>query len=420
MESIFNFVSILAIGTAVLCALIIVHEFGHFIVAKWCGVGVVKFSVGLGKVLCKWQRAETTYQVCAIPFGGYVRMVGDMPDSITGESVTDDAVRDPSAEIGVAEEDISPELAAMLDDKSYWFLEKTLWQKAAIVFAGPLFNFIFSVVCIFCLTFFYGKRLDHGLYGEAPESIPSVVSVVGEGSPAELAGIESGDRITSISGQTVSSWIEVAKVIKESQGAELQLVVENDSGEKNLNITPQLKELPYAEGKKSFVIGISPQTIKEVGVLGALESGVTWTYNASMATCLGLIKMLNPFEEEVSTDEIGGPIMIFNAAAQHAKRGPDYLLLFMGILNVSLAVLNLLPIPILDGGHLVFFALEGLFGQISLRSKEIAQSFGLLIILGLMGLGVFNDLTRKTEPVPEPKRLNWQENEKVDSSAFSE
>jgi len=390
---------LIAIGLPVLCVLIIVHEFGHFIVAKWCGVGVIKFSVGFGKVLLKWRRAETDYQFCAIPLGGYVRMVGDIPDQITGEQITDEAVRSEAnapASFGMPK-DISPELQSMLDDRNYWFLEKTLWQRAAIVFAGPLFNFIFAVFTIFCVVFWFGKPIGDPFYGGTLENLPSKIARVTPNSPALEAGIEVGDQIVAIDGNPTENWVAVSKAITNSEGKELEFLVENSSGQRRFSLTPSQVEIPAGdEVLKRYLIGISPVQVRDAGLVEAVKSGFVWTYNVTVGTYVGLARI---FTGSASVKEIGGPGLIFSAAGAQADRGFQYLLDFMALLSVSLAVLNLLPIPILDGGHLLFFALEGLFGSISLRTREIAQTFGLVIIISLMLLGIVNDFTR--DPLPE-------------------
>jgi regulator of sigma E protease len=380
-------------------------------VAKWCGVGVIKFSVGFGKKLFGWRRAETDYQFCAIPLGGYVRMVGDIPDQLTGEQVTDDAVRaegevDPRQSFGMPD-DISPELQRMLNDKNFWFLEKSLWQRAAIVFAGPLFNLIFAVFTIFMVVLFFGKPIGDPFYGGTLENLPATISKISSSSPAEEAGIEVGDKILSINGVNTDNWIAVSNAIKESEGRELQFSIENETGQKRISLTPSLIEVPVGEEvRKTYLVGISPVQVRDAGFLEAVKSGFTWTWNVTVGTYVGIGRI---FTGGASVQEIGGPGLIFSAAGAQAERGFQYLLDFMALLSVSLAVLNLLPIPILDGGHLLFFALEGLFGSISLRTREIAQTFGLVIIMGLMALGIVNDFTR--DPLPTQSNSSfWEEN----------
>lgn len=397
----------------VLCVLILVHEYGHYIVAKLCGVGVMKFSIGFGPVLMKWRKKETDYQLSLIPLGGYVRMVGDMPDSITGPQASDEMVRqtdqgevtNPRAAhpLGMpAEEDMSPELRSMINDKDYWFLEKNYWQKSAIVFAGPLFNFLFAIFCIALSLFAYGEtKWEDG----------TKLGRIMEGSPAEKAGLLEGDIIHSVAGKTISTWEAMAEEIQNSEGKAVQLEVirQAESGMLLRSLTPELR-VAGPNGEQRFMLGVErSQTKSRVNLIDSFVRGVKWTGSASYQTVAGLYGMIRG---QVNASELAGPIYILDAAGDTAKRGMPDLLFFTAILSVSLAVLNLLPIPILDGGHLLIFTVEKLFGEINIKVKETAQQLGVLFILSLMVFALYNDISRETPNLEDKAKWDNLEPEK--------
>ena len=378
-------VPILVIGV-----LILVHELGHFLVAKWCGVGVVKFSIGFGPVVFKWKRGETVYQLCAIPLGGFVRMVGDIPDALTGPQSTDEAVRQADAD------DVPPELLA---DRSRWFVEKSLFQRSAIVFAGPFFNFISAVAFIVIAALLYG------------EMIPLKESRIGEvvaGGPAAAAGLLDGDLVLRIGEKPVSTWDEFSSRIYEGPDVATPLVVRRGETTVELSVTPKKGTVnnPAGGSKEVFLIGVTPATeTRAIGFVDALEHGVLWTYTASARTLEGIGGMLFG---NISPKELAGPIFIFDAASKQAQKGFEYLLYLMALLSVSLAVLNLLPVPVLDGGHLLFFFIEALVGPISTAKKEMAQQVGFILLIGLMGYAITNDLRREV-PSEAPSPISWSD-----------
>ena len=397
----------------VIGVLVFIHELGHFLVAKWCGVGVVKFSVGFGPAIFRFSRAETVYQLSIIPLGGFVRMVGDMPDMITGEQATDAAVRSQDSEeeseadselsraLGV---EISPDLQACLDDRNTWFIEKNYWQKSAIVFAGPFFNFILSFVLIFISAWAYGQ---HEPVKDA------VIGDVIKGSPAEASGVMKDDLVLSVNGEGVSSWMELAGTIHKSGGGQLSLEVQRGDVKVPILVNPVEKEIRFGDGtsKKAHVIGISGKLkVVESSVGDAISAAWRWTIETTTLTYKGLWGMVSG---QVSPKDLAGPIFILQAAGEQAEKGFDRLINLTAILSISLAVLNLLPIPVLDGGHLLFFLIEAIFGPISLRKKEIAQSVGMLFLLGLMGFAIRNDLMRDTSGF-SPQEVNWEDDTKAE------
>jgi regulator of sigma E protease len=403
----------------VIGVLVFIHELGHFLVAKWCGVGVVKFSVGFGPAIFRFRRGETVYQLSIIPLGGFVRMVGDMPDMLTGEQVTDSSVRssteqDESSEQGKQDlsqalgVEVTPELQKCLDDKSKWFIEKNYWQKSAIVFAGPFFNFVLSFVLIFLSAWAYGQY-------EPVEQ--AVIGEVIKGSPAEASGLRGDDQVLSVNGSSVSSWIELAETIHASDGSQLSLEIKRGEATIPIEVIPVEKDIRYGDGtsKKAKVIGISGKlNIVEISLGEAVKTATQWTINTTMLTYKGLWGMISG---EVSPKDLAGPIFILQAAGEQAEKGFDRLINLTAILSISLAVLNLLPIPVLDGGHLLFFLIEALLGPISIRKKEIAQSVGMLFLLCLMGFAIRNDLVRDTSGFSQRESLEFEEDSSTSSSA---
>ncbi len=377
----------------VLGTLVFVHEFGHFIVAKFCGVGVLKFSLGFGKPLFSFRHKETTYQVAWIPLGGYVRMVGDIPDMITGEEDTDKAVRD-----GLKEDldlkEVSKEVKEAIEDRSKWFIEQGFLKKFSIVLAGPLFNFIFA-----WLVFSFSSYV-YGVY--SVNDSPTIGEVMKD-SPAFKVGLEEGDKVSFINGIKVKRWKELASIIHKSEGETLNIKFKRGNIDKEVSVVPQLKELPTDRGKKVFLVGISPSLdVEKISFFYSPISGVIKVWEFTSDIYISLWSMIGA----ASAKDLAGPIFIFQAAGAQAEAGIENLLGFMALLSLSLGVLNLLPIPILDGGHLMFFILEALIGPISIRKKEFAQQVGMFFLFSLMIFAVYNDITRK---MPEGDGFTWED-----------
>ena len=337
--------------------IVFVHELGHFLAAKWAGVGVERFSLGFGPKIVGKKVGETEYLLSAIPLGGYVKMVGE--------------------EMG---EEIDPKLEQLS------FSHKPVSRRFVIVAAGPLSN-VFWAFVIFSVTFLsFGVNL--------PVDAPQIGGVQ-EGWPAQKAGLEVGDEVQSVGGVAVQTWEGMAKLIQQGEGKETQLVVKKASGETvALSIVPELRDVPAGNaGAKKYAIGITPAVqVKTVAAGEAILLGAEQTWLWTKLIVGSLFKL---FRGEVSAKELGGPILIAQVAGQQAKLGLDYLLRFAAIINVNLAVFNLLPIPVLDGGHLFFFSMEAVLGRpISLRSREMAWRVGFFVILTLIVLVFYNDIAR--------------------------
>jgi regulator of sigma E protease len=337
--------------------IVFVHELGHFLAAKWAGVGVERFSLGFGPKVLGKQVGETEYLLSAVPLGGYVKMVGE--------------------EIGEPVDPATEQLS---------FSHKPVGKRFFIVFAGPLSNFVWAFI-IFSITF-----LSFGV--TVPLDAAKIGGVV-PNLPAQKAGLQPGDEILSVAGTPVKNWEELADRIQHSQGQETHLAVKKKDGQTvAVVVTPEWRSAqPGGNGQPGYVIGIERVFQSQAVSFGeALKIGAeqTWLWTKLIFQSLVML-----FKGEVSAKELGGPILIAQVAGQQARLGLDYLLRFAAVINVNLAVFNLLPIPVLDGGHLLFFLIEFLLGRpLSVRSREMAWRVGFLVIATLIVLVFYNDIAR--------------------------
>ena len=337
--------------------LVFVHELGHFAVAKRVGVLVQRFSIGFGPVVAARRAGETEYALSAVPMGGYVKMLGEEDE---------DEARD------------NPERA---------FATQPLPRRAAIVFAGPAMNLVFAFVVYAVLFAAVGV--------EVPSNEPRVGGV-SAGLPAEAAGLRAGDRILAVNDTHIETWEQLSKTILASKGERLQLRVEREGKEFSLDVTPALRENRTMFGEPAgevYRIGIeASHEWSHVGPVQAVGMAAQQTWTAATVVVKGLVLMV---QGRVPLRELGGPIAIARAAGQQARAGARYFLSMLAFLSVNLAVLNLLPIPALDGGHLAFFGLEGLMRRpLRPRHREIAQQVGLLLLITLMVFVFYNDIHR--------------------------
>ncbi len=340
----------------VLGVLIFVHEFGHFLAAKLSRVGVLTFSLGFGPKLFGRKVGETQYQVSAVPLGGYVKMIGEEPG-----------------------EKLPPELLP----KS--FSAQPVGRRLGIVFAGPFFNFLFAVVA-FSVAFVVG--------------LPTLLPEVGEVKPdfpAFQAGLQPGDRILEVNGSPVKRWEDLAKVIHDSSDRPLHLKVERDRKAFQVSVTPQVstqKNL-FGDDVRVGLIGISPSGntfIERADPFTAVYRAVLQSWRVTELTVVSIYKII---EGKISAKTIGGPILIAQLAGQQAKAGLLSLVIFMAVISINLVILNILPIPVLDGWHLLIFLLEAVIGRpVSLKIRERAQQIGVFIIIFIMLLVFYNDISR--------------------------
>ena len=445
MTTVVSFVAVIGI-------LILIHELGHFLVARWTGVGVERFSIGFGPVLLRWRGKETEYALSAIPMGGYVKMMGE-------ESPLE----------GGAQPDYDPAKA---------FALKPLWARFLIVFAGPGMNFVLAMVIFAIVLATQGRPVW-----------PAVVGRVTDGSPAATV-LRTGDVVTAINGRPVVFWEDIDRALGESDGRPLELRVQRGSSEQTVTVTPRVRTIPdpifrephdvwdigagpkfipqitsvgagspaekaglrpgdtviEIEGKPLYTTDdlldairsrpgqalsltvdregrritavVTPEPVKETtpggqettvgkiqaglapkadtyeryGPVEAIRLGAVRTWDMTVLTIKGLWKLVS---RQIASSNIGGPIQIATEAGRQAKEGLFYLALFTAVISVNLAVLNLLPVPMLDGGHLLFFVIEAVLKRpLSVQKREAAQRVGFVLLMLLMVYALYNDLVR--------------------------
>lgn len=354
MTTLFSFILVLGL-------LIFVHELGHFLFAKLFGVRVLKFSLGFGPRVAGKVIGETEYVISAFPLGGYVKMFGENPDE--------------------------QELAS--EDRDGSFAHKPVWQRFLVVLAGPLFNLLFSVVLFFMVFTFVG----------IPTAVDTTrIGKVNENSPAALAGMQADDIILSIDNIETLGWLDVLEAVKSSEGKQISVVVKRGRERSILEIVPVIdvvKNVFGEEVEKRYMIGIMKAdelTYEKSSVFGALQSACLQTWMYISLTVMGFIKII---QQVVPASEIGGPILIAQIAGEQMKAGWLNLIYFMSLLSVNLGILNLLPIPVLDGGHLVFLTIEGVRRKpMDERAQIVAQQVGIGLLGSLMIFVFYNDIVR--------------------------
>ncbi len=435
--------------SVVLGLLVTFHEFGHFLVARWAGVKVLKFSLGFGPKVLGRRIGETEYLLSAIPLGGYVKMFGED----TGETIT-------------------PE------ERKRSFVHKPLWKRTLIVAAGPGFNFLLSYL-IFSAWLAMGAPLPipsfselsptiHALKAESPvaraglhigdritkideheittkgdahaalaesggrevtvtvrrgdalktfavtperddppsgdqtryvigiEEAPPLVTSVMPNMPAEAAGFEDNDRVLTIQGEPIHTWSQMTNMIRANPNTPLIVQVDRAGAMLTLTITPEPHQVtedgqPAVIGKIG-IMGSGRSMIYAASPFTAVFQGAKATWRWSELTVISIYKMLTG---EISSKNIGGPIMIASASGAAAERGLPDLMFLAAILSINLGILNLLPIPILDGGHLFFFACEAVLRRpLAERQRAFTQQVGILLLMGIMLFAFFNDIQR--------------------------
>lgn len=446
MTTIVSFVVVIGV-------LILIHELGHFLVARLAGVGVERFSIGFGPVLLRWRGPETEYCLSAIPMGGYVKMMGEENPLEGGGSPTYDPAKA--------------------------FALKPIWKRFLIVFAGPGMNFVLAAVIFALVLATVGRPVW-----------PAVIGRVADGSPAATAGLRTGDEVMAADGHPIVYWEDLERAIAASEGRPVRLTVRRAGNVQTLTVTPQLTRIRdpiLHEARTTWDIGAGPQltpqigsviadspaekaslragdlvkavggepvftpeelmqaiqkragqtfdiTIErdgklrtlpvtasvvrekgpgghetEVGRIGvgiaartvtneayplptAIWYGVVKTRDVSVLTAKAFWKIIS---RQIDSSNIGGPIQIATEAGRQAKEGLGQLAIFTAFISVNLAVINLLPVPMLDGGHLFFFVIEAILGRpLSLKKREWAQQVGLVLLMLVMAYAIYNDVMR--------------------------
>ncbi|HEX6209443.1 MAG TPA: RIP metalloprotease RseP [Methylomirabilota bacterium] len=451
MEVITPFLLVVLRFVVVIGILILVHELGHFFVARWTGVGVERFSIGFGPVLLRWRGKETEYVLSAIPMGGYVKMVGEENPLEGGGG----------------------------GDLSKAFATKPLWARFLIVFAGPAMNLVLAAVIFTIVLATLGRAVW-----------PAVVGKVAESSPAATAGLRTGDTVVAVDGAPVAYWEDLDRAVARSGGRPLELGVRRDGAEQTMTVSPRLRTVPdpiFREPREVWDLGAGPQLLPAITSIGpgspaeraglkpgdvvvavdgqrlythedlleairaragqslelgverdgapltltvspepvkertptgeevtvgkiqaglapkavkfepyapamAIGQGVVKTWDMTVLTARGLWKLVT---RQIDLSNIGGPIQIATETTRQANEGLVSVAVFVAVISVNLAVLNLLPIPMLDGGHLLFFVIEAILGRpLSLRKRELAQQVGFVLLMMIMVFALYNDLTR--------------------------
>ncbi len=344
------------VSLLVLSFLIFFHELGHFIAARFFGVQVDVFSIGFGKKIFSKMIGKTEWSLSAIPLGGYVKMKG---------------------------QDDSDPTKVSNDDDSY--NTKKPWQRIIILLAGPFANFLLAFLLYFAIA-------NIGV----PKMLPSI-GIVGEDTPALHAGLQKGDKILAINLTPVAYWEDIGKLINSSTNTSIHILISRDNERIDLEITPKLIEDKniFDEPIQRKIIGISPlgeQTTITYGLTGGIDYAWKETEKASSLIFKSVQKLITG---AVGTDKIGGIITIVDVTAKASHAGIVALLFFTALISVNLGVLNLLPIPALDGGHIMFNLYEIIRGKAPSDAAIYRLTIGgWALLLGLMSLGIYNDINR--------------------------
>lgn len=352
----------------VLTIVVFFHELGHFMMARWCGIKVLVFSIGFGPEIAGfYDRHGTRWKISAIPLGGYVKFFGDenaasVPDSAAAVAMTEAEKRD-----------------------SFQF--QPLAARAAVVAAGPIANFVLAIAIFAGIFMTVGKQ-----------TTSARVDTIQPGSAAQAAGFKPGDLVLTINGEKIESFSDMQRIVSISAGAPLVIEVERDNAQVTLKAVPQLKELKdnFGNVHRLGVLGISrsmaPGDIKteKAGPVRAIVMGAQETWFVVDRT---LSYIVGVFTGREAADQLGGPIRIAQVSGQVATAGFAPLVHLTAVLSVSIGLLNLFPIPLLDGGHLLFYAIELIRGRpLSERAQELGFRIGLAIVLMLMIFATFNDI----------------------------
>ncbi len=355
----------------VLSLVVFFHELGHFLVARWCGVQILVFSIGFGPEIVGFNdRYGTRWKISAIPLGGFVKFFGDENvASVPGQSPGDlDA-----------------------DQRARTFMFQPVLKRIAIVVAGPAANFVLAVIIFACVFALYGKQ-----------TMSARVDTVQAGSAAATAGFQPGDLVVAIDGHAVDSFGDMQRIVSTSAGETLNVTVEHDGVQRVLKATPALKEVKdnFGNVQRIGILGITRSMAAEdlklhpVAPPEAVWMSLQETWSVIDRTLNYIVGVLSGRE---AASQLGGPIRIAQMSGQVASFGFIPLIQLAAVLSVSIGLLNLFPIPLLDGGHLLFYVIEGVRGRpLSERAQEEGFRIGLAIVLMLMIFATFNDIVHLT------------------------
>lgn len=347
----------------VLGPLVFIHEFGHYIVGRWFGVKADSFSIGFGKELFGWtDKRGTRWKLSALPLGGYVQFAGDMNPA---------SKPDPAW------------LALPAEEREKTFQAKPVWQRALIVLAGPVTNLLLAIAILAGFTLAYGKVV-----------VPPVIGMIQQGSVAEKAGLKLGDRIVSLRGSAVDSFLDVRMTVSQHPGEAMDLVIDRSGQRLAVPVVAQAKEMSdrFGNSQKIGFLGIGPASFEKVrvGPVEAVADAVVQTRDIMGMMITGIGQILTGQRE---VKELGGPIKIAKYSGEQLVSGWQNYAWFVALISINLGFINLLPIPVLDGGHLAFYAAEAVRRKpVSQRGQEWAFRTGLALVVGLMLFVTFNDV----------------------------
>jgi regulator of sigma E protease len=353
---------------AALTIIVFIHELGHFLVARWCGVTVEVFSIGFGREIYGWDdRHGTRWKICWLPLGGYVKFEGDAnPTSLPQATPEGTTIRSAGN-----------------------FHGKPVWKRAAVVTAGPIANFILAILIFASVFMFIG----------IPMNEPRVENVL-PGSAAEKAGIKSGDLFTAVDGQEIKTFSDLQQAIWTRGGEQLTVVIDRSGTLINLRLIPDIKEESDGFGGtiKIGLLGVQRaadsgnSAVQRLSPVAAIAKGADETWRIISITFKYLGKLVSGNE---SSKQIGGAISIAKGAGDAASSGVMRFATYVAFLSVSVGLINLFPIPMLDGGHLVYYAIETVLGKpLGQEAQEWGFRVGLSLVVMLMAFGFWNDLTR--------------------------
>jgi regulator of sigma E protease len=350
----------------VIFVLVSIHEAGHFLAARFLGIGVTNFAIGMGPVLLSKKGKQTSYELRALPIGGFVKMVGDVdPASLQKEEQIKEAEK-------LTEE-----------EKKQSFFQRPNWQKAIVVIAGPLANFVLGVA------------LFVGLFMYVPDSFTKpIVSEVIKGSPAEKAGVQVGDEFLYLNGSYIRDFNDVKQIVSVSLDNPIEAEIKRGDNKTNLTIIPEIQIIDTFTGEKARAgrIGIvANQTeMKMLSFSEAFEKG--WNQFNKSITVLGTaLKQI--FQGERSVKDMGGPVKIAEVSGEAYKISFTFFIFIMATLSINLGIINLLPIPVLDGGHLVIYTIESIKGStLNPKGLEYVQKASMIFLLGLMIFITYHDI----------------------------
>lgn len=421
----FERVPFFGLALVVLGVLIFVHELGHFLVAKLFGVGALEFAIGFGRPLLRFQGRETTYTLRMIPLGGFVRMVGEDPRML-GVEPEEGSPADAAASIGDrnsaetdlaqaaqsknlssplegTQEELTPAQQAMVADEGRWFTKKPYLVRCAVIVAGPVANFLFAWVVAAGMYFALGFPEQR--------SSPVMVGAVFERQPAAKAGVKQGDIILRVNGEELQTFGDLIKRVQSSKGQPLTVELKRPVGRAAgadpvqyetqqvvIHPTTELAELDgtakSSQGEPVYRIGVTPAVVYVPASFGdALIGGASLVKRIIVDTGVMLGRLV--VGDLSPKDALGGPLEIVNQTARSAEHGPGNLLMMMVLINIALGVMNLLPIPVLDGGQIFLLTIELIKGSpLSARVHAVATQVGMVFILALMLFAFGNDLRR--------------------------